>query len=109
MGADPVRNVAAVLYGPGDLRIEERPVPTPGPDEVLVEIRSVGICGSDVHYFEHGRIGDYVVDAPMILGHEAGGVILAGGPAGQRVAIEPGIPCGRCEQCRHGDYNLCPD
>jgi L-iditol 2-dehydrogenase len=108
-------NVAAVLHGPGDLRIESRPMPEPGPGEVLVEIHSVGICGSDVHYYEHGRIGDYVVTAPMILGHEAGGVVVGLGPdarrrtVGQRVAIEPGVPCGRCEQCRAGAYNLCPD
>lgn len=100
------QNVAAVLHGAGDLRIEEVPVPVPGPGEVLVEIRSVGICGSDVHYYEHGRIGDYVVAAPMVLGHEASGVIAG---TGQRVAIEPGVPCGHCEQCRTGAYNLCPD
>jgi len=85
--------------------VEEVPEPTPGPGEVLVEIRSVGICGSDVHYYEHGRIGDYVVDAPMILGHEASGVVVE---TGRRVAIEPGVPCGMCEQCRAGAYNLCP-
>ena len=61
-------NLAAVLHGIGDLRVEEHPMPTPGPNEVVVEIRSVGICGSDVHYYEHGRIGDYVVNSPMVLG-----------------------------------------
>ncbi len=100
------QNVAAVLHAAGDLRIEEVPTPSPGPGEVLVEVRSVGICGSDVHYYEHGRIGDYVVEQPMILGHEASGVVAG---TGQRVAIEPGVPCGRCEQCRAGAYNLCPD
>ena len=75
----PLSNKAAVLYGIGDLRIEDRPVPVPGPHQVLVEVASVGICGSDVHYYEHGRIGDYVVRAPMVLGHEASGVIIGRG------------------------------
>ena len=108
-----MENRAAVLHGVGDLRVEDRPMPVPGPDEVVVEIRSVGICGSDVHYYEHGRIGDYVVNSPMVLGHESSGVIVDAGttgmPVGQRVAIEPGIPCGHCEQCRRGTYNLCPN
>ena len=104
---------AAVLYGPRDLRIEQRPVPTPSEGEVLVRILSVGVCGSDVHYYEHGRIGDFVVRSPLVLGHESSGQIVAVGkgvaPArvGQRVAIEPGEPCGRCPQCRGGRYNLC--
>lgn len=108
-------NPAAVLYGVRDLRLEQRAVPRPGPGEVLVEIRSVGVCGSDVHYYEHGRIGDFVVRAPLVLGHESSGVIVAAGPGaghravGERVALEPGVPCGRCEQCRRGRYNLCPD
>ena len=105
---------AAVLYGPGDVRIEERSVPEPGPDEVLVRVTSVGVCGSDVHYFEHGRIADFVVRNPMVLGHEGAGVVVASGPGvavapGTRVAMEPGIPCGRCRVCRAGRYNLCPD
>ena len=106
-------NLAAVLHGTGDLRIEDRPMPVPGPHEVVVEVRSVGVCGSDVHYYEHGRIGDHVVRAPMVLGHESSGVVVdpgtSGLAAGQRVAIEPGVPCGRCDQCRRGTYNLCPN
>ncbi len=108
-------NLAAVLHGICDLRIEERPMPEPGPGEVLVEIASVGVCGSDVHYYEHGRIGDFVVHAPLVLGHEASGVVVASGaratrvPVGTRVALEPGVPCGACDGCRHGRYNLCPD
>lgn len=108
-------NLAAVLHGVGDLRLEARPVPEPGPGEVLIEVRSVGVCGSDVHYYEHGRIGDFVVRAPFVLGHEAAGTVVATGPdttrhePGQRVAIEPGVPCGRCGECRTGSYNLCPD
>lgn len=108
-------NRAAVLYGVGDLRIEDRPLPEPGPHEVLVEIRAVGICGSDVHYFEHGRIGDFVVNSPLVLGHESAGVIVGLGAQatrhrlGERVALEPGVPCGQCRECRRGRYNLCRD
>jgi len=111
----PAGNVAAVLHGVQDLRVEPRPTPEPGPHEVLVAVRSVGICGSDVHYFEHGRIGDFVVRAPLVLGHEASGVVVGHGlaarrhRAGQRVALEPGVPCGRCRECRAGRYNLCPE
>jgi L-iditol 2-dehydrogenase len=106
---------AAVLYAPHDLRIEQRPVPTPLEGEVLVQILSVGVCGSDVHYYEQGRIGDFVVRSPLVLGHESSGQIVEVGkgvsPArvGERVAIEPGEPCGRCNECRTGRYNLCPN
>jgi L-iditol 2-dehydrogenase len=108
-------NTVAVLYEPGDIRIEQRPVPTPAEREVLVEVRTVGVCGSDVHYYEHGRIGSYVVERPLVLGHEVAGVVVERGaraqrhPVGQRVALEPGVPCGSCEECRHGRYNLCAD
>jgi L-iditol 2-dehydrogenase len=108
-------NRAAVLYAPGDLRVEERPVPEPGPREVLVEIAAVGVCGSDVHYYEHGRIGPFVVREPLILGHESAGRVAALGSevtrhaVGDRVALEPGVPCGRCRECRAGRYNLCRD
>ncbi|HET8851578.1 MAG TPA: NAD(P)-dependent alcohol dehydrogenase [Ktedonobacteraceae bacterium] len=110
-----MKNQAAVLYAPHDIRIEERPVPRPGPGEVLIEVKAVGVCGSDVHYYEHGRIGSYVVRQPLILGHESAGVIVDVGEGvntsrvGERVAIEPGIPDGVCEQCRAGRYNLCPN
>ncbi|MGZ6285634.1 MAG: NAD(P)-dependent alcohol dehydrogenase [Ktedonobacterales bacterium] len=110
-----MKNQAAVLYAPHDIRIEDRPVPKPGPREVLIEIKAVGVCGSDVHYYEHGRIGTYVVRQPLILGHESSGVIVDVGEGvsreriGQRVAIEPGIPDGVCRQCRTGHYNLCPN
>jgi L-iditol 2-dehydrogenase len=105
----------SVLRGIGQVDIEERPVPEPAADEVVVEVGSVGVCGSDVHYYEHGRIGPYVVDSPLVLGHEAGGVVTATGSGvttleiGQRVSIEPGVPCRRCPQCLAGRYNLCPD
>jgi L-iditol 2-dehydrogenase len=110
-----MKNQAAVLYAPHDMRIEERPVPRSGPREVLIEIKAVGVCGSDVHYYEHGRIGTYVVRQPLILGHESSGVIVDVGEGvsreriGQRVAIEPGVPDGVCRQCRTGHYNLCPN
>ena len=110
-----MKNQAAVLYAPHDIRIEERAVPKPGPREVLIEIKAVGVCGSDVHYYEHGRIGTYVVRQPLILGHESSGVIVDVGEGvsrervGQRVAIEPGVPDGVCRQCRTGHYNLCPN
>jgi L-iditol 2-dehydrogenase len=108
-------NRAAVLTRPGEIMIEERPIPQPGPREVLVEITAVGVCGSDVHYYEHGRIGDFVVEAPLVLGHESAGRVVALGEGvtrhavGDRVTLEPGVPCGHCRECRAGRYNLCPD
>ncbi|WP_276301122.1 NAD(P)-dependent alcohol dehydrogenase [Halorussus lipolyticus] len=105
----------AVLKEPGRLEIEERPEPDPASDEVLVAIGEVGICGSDLHYYEHGRIGDYVVEDPLILGHESAGEVTAVGEqvadlrVGDRVALEPGVPCRRCAHCKRGEYNLCPD
>jgi len=106
---------AVFLLEAGKTEVREVPVPQPGPDEVLVEVHSVGVCGSDVHYFKHGRLGKYVVEEPLILGHEcAGRVAKVGGDvtslqAGDRVALEPGIPCRRCQHCRRGRYNLCQD
>jgi L-iditol 2-dehydrogenase len=106
---------AAVLVRPGEVEVVERPDPAPGPREVLVRVGAVGVCGSDTHYYDHGRIGRFVVEAPLVLGHEASGVVEAVGPdvdparVGQRVSIEPGVPCRRCAQCLAGRYNLCPD
>lgn len=111
----PQRMRASVLLTQEELIIEERTVPTPGPHEVLVKVAAVGVCGSDVHYYRHGRIGDFVVDRPIVLGHELSGRIVAVGEdvtadrIGQRVAIEPQKPCHRCRQCLAGRYNLCPD
>jgi L-iditol 2-dehydrogenase len=108
-------NLAAVLHGVGNLRIEERPLPAAGPGDVVVAMRTVGICGSDVHYLTHGRIGSFVVNAPMVVGHESAGVVVQVGAGvttlqtGDRVALEPGIPCRRCAACKTGRYNLCPD
>jgi L-iditol 2-dehydrogenase len=106
---------AAVLRGVGDVVVEERPVPQAGPGEVVVRVASVGVCGSDTHYYEHGRIGRFVVDAPLVLGHEAAGEVAALGPGvtslavGQRVSVEPGVPDFTCAQCLAGRYNLCPN
>lgn len=106
-------NTSAVLHAPHHLVIEERDQPVPAAHEVLVRVEAVGICGSDVHYYENGRIGPYVVDAPMVVGHEAAGTVFAVGddvdPArvGQLVALEPGVPDRTCDQCLAGRYNLC--
>lgn len=106
---------AAVLNEPFDVEIKEIDVPQVQGDEVLVKVMAVGVCGSDVHYYEHGRIGSHVVEQPIILGHECAGVVVDTGEEvtrfqkGDRVAIEPGITCGRCEYCKAGRYNLCPD
>jgi L-iditol 2-dehydrogenase len=106
---------AAVLNRPGEVAVVERPAPVPGPGEVLVRVRAVGVCGTDTHYFDHGRIGRFVVESPLVLGHEASGVVEGVGsdvdPArvGERVSIEPGVPCRQCVQCLGGRYNLCPD
>ncbi|WP_347350935.1 NAD(P)-dependent alcohol dehydrogenase [Intrasporangium sp.] len=114
MSEIPTTMTASVLRGIEDLVLEDRPVPSPAPDEVLVQVLSVGVCGSDVHYYTHGRIGPYVVESPLVLGHEASGRIVAVGAdvdaarIGQRVAIEPQRPCRVCELCRAGAYNLCP-
>jgi L-iditol 2-dehydrogenase len=105
---------ASVLSGPSTIELQERPVPVPADDEVLVQVGSVGVCGSDVHYYKHGRIADMVVEGPLVLGHEVGGRIVGVGRdvpderVGQRVALEPQRPCRRCEYCKTGHLNLCP-
>ena len=110
-----MQNRAAVMYGTHDVRLEDVPVPEPGSREVLVEIRAVGVCGSDVHYYEQGRIGSFVVREPLILGHESMGTVVAIGEdatkheTGERVTLEPGVPDGTCRECRAGRYNLCPN
>lgn len=105
----------AVMNGIGKMGYTERPIPVPQDNEVLVKLEYVGICGSDMHYYETGRIGDYVVEPPFVLGHEPGGVVVEVGKdvthlkVGDRVALEPGKTCGKCKFCREGQYNLCPD
>ncbi|TFD22480.1 NAD(P)-dependent alcohol dehydrogenase [Cryobacterium sp. TMS1-13-1] len=106
---------ASLLRAAGEVTVDTVPVPDLEHDQVLVQVAAVGVCGSDVHYYQHGRIGPYVVEHPLILGHELSGRITAVGsgvdPAriGQRVAVEPQRPCRICEQCKAGRYNLCPD
>ncbi len=105
----------AVMLGIGKMGFEEREIPVPKDNEVLVKLEYVGICGSDLHYYETGAIGDYVVEPPFVLGHEPGGTVVEVGrnvkhlKAGDRVALEPGKTCGHCEFCKTGNYNLCPD
>lgn len=105
----------AVMLGIGKMGFEEREIPRPKDHEVLVKLEYVGICGSDLHYYETGAIGDYIVNPPFVLGHEPGGTVVKVGNAvkhlkiGDRVALEPGKTCGHCEFCKTGRYNLCPD
>lgn len=105
----------AVMTELNKVEFTERPIPQPKEDEVLVKVEHVGICGSDLHYYESGRIGDYIVEPPFVLGHEAGGTVVEVGSGvthlkvGDKVALEPGKTCGKCEFCRTGRYNLCPD
>ena len=98
---------AARLHGIGDLRVADEPVPEPGPGEALVRVTAVGICGSDLHWWDEGEIGDTALTAPLVLGHEAAGVIEDGPRRGERVAIDPAIWCGTCRPCRDGYRNLC--
>lgn len=110
----PAEMRCVVLHSPGDLRFESRPTPQPAPGEVLVQVGLVGVCGSDLHYYELGRSGSSVVEAPFVPGHEFGGVIVAVGAGvdrtiGERVSVEPGVQCGRCSACRRGIYNHCTD
>jgi len=105
---------AAVLYEPKHIEFEDRDRPSiSSPDDVLVEVRNVGICHSDVHYYVHGRIGDFVVKEPLVLGHECSGVVVEKGEAvkhldvGDRVVIEPAAPCRTCFYCKIGRYNIC--
>jgi len=105
----------AIMTGIGRMDYTERDIPTPKDDEVLVKLEYVGICGSDLHYYETGAIGDFVVKPPFVLGHEPGGTVVEVGKnvrhlkVGDRVALEPGKTCGHCEFCKTGRYNLCPD
>ena len=113
--AEALTSRTSVLNGTRDLGWQTREVPAPGPHEVRVRVRRIGVCGSDVHYYTHGRIGPFVVEAPLVLGHEVMGVVEALGEGvtrlsvGDRVALEPGHPCRRCAYCKRGEYNLCPE
>jgi L-iditol 2-dehydrogenase len=96
------------LHGVGDLRLADEPIPAPGPAEALVRVTAVGICGSDLHWYDESRIGEAVLTRPLVLGHEAAGVIVEGPRAGRRVALDPQVPCGSCETCAAGRGHLCP-
>ena len=97
------------------LEVGEAPMPKVGPDDVMIKVQSVGVCGSDLHYYHTGSIGNFIVKPPFILGHEAAGIIEEVGEnvknlkPGDRVTLEPGYTCGKCEYCMSGRYNLCPD
>lgn len=112
---ETVKNETAYMEEPCTLFIREIELPEPKEDEVQVRIEYCGICGSDVHYYQYGKIGEYVVEGKFTLGHEVAGVVSKTGEhvkhlkVGDRVALEPGIPCGKCEFCKKGKYNLCPD
>jgi L-iditol 2-dehydrogenase len=109
----PAEMTVAVLHASRSLRIERRPTPKPSAGEVLLRVEAVGVCGSDLHYFYHGRSGSSSITSPTIIGHEFAGTIVAVGPGvpperiGERVSVEPGIACRNCQQCRLGRYNLC--
>ena len=98
----------ARLHGVGDLRVGEADCPVPEAGESLVRVTAVGLCGSDLHWFADGGIGDAVLSAPLVLGHEFAGVVEGGPLDGRRVAVDPSNPCGVCEQCLEGNRNLCP-
>lgn len=110
-----MKNRAVYMTGLNKMEIREVEVPKIKENEVLVKLEYVGICGSDVHYLEHGAIGDFVVNGDFILGHECAGEIVEVGSKvtdlqiGDKVALEPGCTCGQCEFCKSGKYNLCPD
>ncbi|MFG2320351.1 L-idonate 5-dehydrogenase [Streptomyces tendae] len=105
-----------VIHGAGDLRVEDVPAPLPGPGEALVAVRYGGVCGSDLHYWRHGGVGDFRLREPMLLGHEVVGTVLAygspdtpGPAAGTSVAVHPATPCGVCPECAAGRRNVCRD
>ena len=101
--------LALRLHGKGDLRLGEEPEPIPTDSTPLIRLGAVGLCGSDRHWYLDGSIGDSGIDHPLILGHEAAGVIGSGPRSGQRVAIDPAAACHRCEFCRIGSSHLCPE
>lgn len=104
---------ASVLLGARDLKTVSRELPEPASGEVQVQIKSTTLCGSDMHYYQHGANGDFKVREPLSLGHESAGIVTSVGSnvtdfkVGDKVALEVGIPCGKCVYCRKGRYNLC--
>lgn len=111
----PLPNPSLQVTADHKLKQEEAPVYAPAKGEVLLHIKATGVCGSDIHFWRHGRIGSLVVEGDCILGHEAAGIVLQCGEGvtnlvpGDRVAVEPGVPCGACFLCMDGRYNLCED
>ncbi|RRJ61719.1 NAD(P)-dependent alcohol dehydrogenase [Paenibacillus oralis] len=109
------RMKAAIMDEPFSIAVQEVEIPVPKENEALIKVYCIGICGSDVHYYEHGKIGRYVVREPIVLGHELAGEVVEVGAkvtnvaVGDRVAVEPGVTCGHCDYCKSGRYNLCPD
>ncbi|MEW2495684.1 L-idonate 5-dehydrogenase [Streptomyces nodosus] len=107
--------LGCVIHGQGDLRVDELPVPEPGPGQAVVAVRYGGVCGSDLHYWRHGGVGDFRLREPMVLGHEVVGTVVsygagASGPAvGTAVAVHPATPCGVCPECAKGRRNVCRD
>ncbi|MGZ8769148.1 alcohol dehydrogenase catalytic domain-containing protein, partial [Aeromicrobium sp.] len=97
------------LHGAGDLRLEDEPPPVPRPGDAVVRVTAVGICGSDLHWYDEAAIGGAMLTRPLVLGHEASGVIADGPRAGQRVALDPQVPCADCETCAAGRGHLCPN
>jgi L-idonate 5-dehydrogenase len=106
-------SLACTIHAAHDLRLEQETPPPLGATDVLLRLGAGGICGSDLHYYQHGRVGNFVVREPLVPGHEASGIVEAVGPEvtrvapGQRVAINPSHPCGRCDYCNAGRGNLC--
>jgi L-iditol 2-dehydrogenase len=97
------------LHAAGELRLHEEPDPEPKQGEVLVRVSRVGLCGSDRHWFLEGGIGDAELHQPLVLGHEFAGVVVDGPRAGERVVLDPAVPCGRCALCLAGQEHLCGD
>ncbi|MCL4560327.1 MAG: alcohol dehydrogenase catalytic domain-containing protein [Chloroflexi bacterium] len=95
------------LYHPGDLRVVDEPTPQPGAGEALVRVKAVGLCGSDLHWFTEGGIGDSHLVQPHVLGHEFAGEIEDGSRRGERIAVDPAISCGECRHCLDGNPNFC--
>ncbi|VDN28848.1 unnamed protein product [Gongylonema pulchrum] len=116
------KNLCSVLHAAKDLRFEEREIPKPGDDQLLIKMDSVGICGTDIHFFKHFAIGPFKITQPYVLGHEGSGYVVEMGKnlmssedttlsklstPGDRVTIEPGVSCRKCERCRTGNYHMC--
>ena len=99
--------IALRLHDVRDVRLHDEPVREPMPDEALLRVAAVGLCGSDLHWYAEGSIGDAALERPLVLGHEPVAVVEEGPRAGERVAVDPAIPCGRCGPCLDGDEHLC--